>query len=402
MNITVKPVETSRELRLANDLCADTHGEGTPARALEWLRTCGVNYPGFELEHTRIAVLDNEIVGALRLTSDTIRLGEARLKMGGLGWVTTAPQHRRKGICRLLMHDVLRYMREHGYHLSMLFGIPDFYGKFGYVTTLADYSVSVDTMEALTFDNPFKVSKAKPSEIRALQHMHDANDAGVACSLLRVTGHIKSKWQSAPSPHVLKDDDGHPLAYFDGKRDGDCFRVTEVGVSEPGLCGTVVKAAATMAEAEMRATIRFLVPPPHPLARYLLQFKSRHQMRIDRDADGMMAFINIGETLEHMIPEWEDLLSKALAREVRTELTLVVDGTCFRVRANRGAMDVALSPGANKISLSQWDLMHLLTGYRHAEDILDAAHGVLTKDARALALTLFPKRCPFVWHFDRF
>ncbi|MEQ1864951.1 MAG: heavy metal translocating P-type ATPase, partial [Micropepsaceae bacterium] len=129
--------------------------------------------------------------------------------------------------------------------------------------------------------------------------------------------------------------------------------------SEHPLAAAIVRAAGAVAKAEELARIRFCVPPPHPLARFLAQFPSVHEARIERDGGGMMAFINIAETLESMIPEWENLLVKSAAHELRTEFTLVVDRTAFRIRANRGAIDVASTPGTSKIGLKSADLMHL-------------------------------------------
>ena len=91
-----------------------------------------------------------------------------------------------------------------------------------------------------------------------------------------------------------------------------------------------------------------------------------------------------------------------MARELRTEFTLVVDRANYRIRANRGAIDVATTAGACKIGLSGGDLMHLLTGYRHPGDVLDERRCIVTTDARALFGTVFPKRHPYVWRFDRF
>ncbi|HNR32811.1 MAG TPA: hypothetical protein PKI11_18110, partial [Candidatus Hydrogenedentes bacterium] len=84
------------------------------------------------------------------------------------------------------------------------------------------------------------------------------------------------------------------------------------------------------------------------------------------------------------------------------EVTLLVERVPYRVRANRGAIDVAAASGTNKVSLGRADMVHILTGYRYIEDILATQHRVLTRRARALLALLFPKRPPFVWPMDRF
>lgn len=401
MDIRLKPVETDEELHSAHELMAHVHAGNAP-ESRRWLYEHSQRYPGFRREHTRIACLGDHVVSALRISTDTILLGESRLKMGGIGWVTTAKEYRGKGLCRRLMEDALDCMRRSNYHVSMLFGIPDFYHRFGYVTALADYSITMDTVEGLKFGSVLRIRSAKPGDIPALQKVHSLSNTGVACSVLRTTAHFKNRWNGWKTWYVLTDEHGKVEAYFIAGAEGERLRVDDVGVADPGLCAAVVGAAARLAADESLGNIRFYVPPPHPLSRYLLQFRSTHEMRVDRNAGGMMAFVNIEETLESLIPEWENLLQQTPVGSLRTEVTLIVDGASFRIRSNRGAVDVSLFPGKNKISLSAGELMHLIAGYRHVEDVVAPKQCVVAPDARRLLATIFPKRCPYVWCFDRF
>lgn len=400
--LTVRAVETEEELRLANDLMAKQHATDYFA-ALHWLESCGAGYPGFRPEHTRIALWKGELAGALRVNTETVRLGEARLKMGGLGWVTTAPRHRHKGVCRTLMHNTLEYMRSNNYHVSMLFGIPNFYHRFGFTTTLADYAIVMETIETLSLGQATaRVREAKPGDIGAVQRLHAACDADVACSLLRSSAHLTNKWDRCKDLRVITNEQGKVTAYFMAHREENALRIDEVGLCGPDASQDLLAACARFAADEAVGQLRFLIPPPHPFARFLLGFKSTHEMRLVRDSGGMMAAVNVGETLESMIPEWEGLLAGTALHDARTETTLLVDRVPYRIRANRGAIDVAQTPGTNKVSLTGPDLMHLLTGYLHTDDVLNARRRMLTNEARAFLNSLFPKRTPYVWMFDRF
>ncbi len=402
-DLRVKPVETDEEMRLANDLMAKAHWTDYFA-AIHWMETCGAGYPDFQREHTRIALWKNEIAGALRVTTETIRLGEARLKTGGIGWVTTAAHHRQKGVCRALLNDTFHYMKSHNYHVTMLFGIPNFYHRFGFATTLSDYTITIELEDALTAPRAScRAREAKPGDIAAIQRIHAANDGDVACSLLRSSAHITNKWaHRCKGMRVLTDDKGKVLAYFIGRKSAERLMVEEVGVADCGLCDAVLGACAHMANEEAVGRVQFLVPPPHVFARFLLQFKTVHEMHVVRDSGGMMAFVNFSEAVESLIPEWESLISASSLLDRRIELTLIVDNTHCRIRANRGAVDIAPFPGANKVSLTSADMIRLVTGYLHVEDVLAKRRRILTEDARTLLSVLFPKRDPYVWNFDRF
>lgn len=401
-DLIVRGVETDEELKIANDLMAKVHMPDYFV-ALNWLESCGAGYPGYRREHTRIAFWRGELAGSLRMNTETIRIGEARLKTGGFGWVTTAARHRHKGICRALINDTLDYMRQNNFHVSMLFGIPDFYHRFAFTTTLADYGIVFDVSQVLTLTPvTLRVREAKPGDIPAIQRIHNSNDTDVACSLLRSSGHLTNKWGRDKGIRVLTNSQGKVMAYFAARRESDHLRVTEVGVADGADCREILGACARLAGAEALGRIRFLVPPPHLFARYLLRYRSIHEMQVFRDSGGMMAFVNVPETLESMIPEWENLLARSALRDSRIEVTLVLGRTYLRIRANRGAIDVAQSMGTNKVGLDLAELMHLVTGYSYLQDILTQRRRVLTEKAREFLAVIFPKRCPYVWPFDRF
>ncbi|HUW62918.1 MAG TPA: GNAT family N-acetyltransferase [Candidatus Bathyarchaeia archaeon] len=400
--LVVKPVENNDELRDAVDMIAKTFAIDYFA-ATRWIESRGAGYPGHRREHTRIALWNGEPAGALRINSETIRIGEARLKTGGLGWVTTLPRHRNKGIATALVQDALDYMVRHNYHVSMLFGIPNFYHRFTFTTTLAEHNAVIETGEALAADKKgLRMRQAKPGDIPAIQKIHAGGDTATACSLLRSSAHITSQWEHWKGARVLTNGQGRVVGYFHGAREGDCYVVKEAGLGDTSVAGDVLYACARLAGDEALGQIRFHVPPTHALARVLLQYKSIHEMHILGIPYGMMAFVNLGEALESLIPEWENLLEQSALRDVRVEATLLVDKNAYRIRANKGAIDVAQAAGANKVTLSASNLMHLATGYRHPEDVLDEKRRMLTSEARALIETIFPKRNPYVWLLDRF
>ena len=400
--LVVKPVENDDELCGAVDMIAKTFTMDY-FTATRWIQSRGAGYPGHRREHTRIALWNGEPAGALRINSETIRIGEARLKMGGLGWVTTIPRHRNKGVASALVQDALEYMARHNYHVSMLFGIPNFYHRFGFTTTLAEHNAVIETGEAFAAEKKgLRVRQAKPGDISAIQKIHAASDTATTCSLLRSSAHITSQWEQWKGVRVLTNGQGRVVGYFHGVRDADCYAVKEAGVADPSVAGDLLHACARLAGDEALAQIRFHAPPTHALARFLLQYKSIHEMHILGIPYGMMAFVNLGETLESLIPEWENLLAQSSLRDLRVEATLLVDNDAYRIRANKGAVDVAQAAGPNKISLSPSNLAHLVTGYRYPEDILDEKRRMLTPEARILIETIFPKRHPYVWLLDRF
>ena len=195
---------------------------------------------------------------------------------------------------------------------------------------------------------------------------------------------------------------GRVVAYVLAKEKEKTLVVQEVGIEDPSVAPDVLAYCARCAQDAYRPRIQFLIPPEHPFARYLVRFESVHEMRISRDRGGMMAFVDLGEALESMLPEWDALMVNSAAGKGRCEVTLLVEGRSYRLRSSHGAIDVAETPGRHKFSISQIDLMRLLTGYSHFEDVYCAERRLLPSMAREFLATIFPKRNPCVHPFDRF
>jgi len=389
------------EIAFANELMAKAH-RGNYYDSLRKVQG-HAGYPGHRPEYTRLAYWNGEIAGTLRITEDSIRLGEARLHMGGLGWVSTAEEHRHKGIARELVADTMQFLRGRNFHVAMLFGIPNFYHRFGFTTVLGDYEVRIATLEGLSAPRaPYRVRLVKPGDLTAVQRFHNLSDHATACSLIRIAPHFALKWERWRETRVLTDERGKVYAYFVPRRTSAGLMVDEVGLADRSACGDVLHACATLAQEELAQDICFHMPPEHPFAQYVAQFRSRHEVQHTRDEGGMMAFVNLGETLESMLPEWEAQTQNSAARGLRVEVTLVVDRVPYRVRANKGAIDVAMATGANKFSLSQAELMQLLTGSRYLDEVLLQRRRILSPESRVLLGALFPKRSAYVWPLDRF
>ena len=401
--LQVRAVENKDEEHQAHDLMIKVH-ELDYFKWMQWMESTGIGFPGFRREHTRIALLNGQLVGALRLTSYTIRIGEARLRMGGLGWVTTNPRFRKRGVATALMEDVLHYMREHGYHVSMLFGIPNFYHKFGYSTSLAEYATTVTVGELSDIKVPkYKLRKGKPGDISAISKIHNQHEDDVACSLIRGRAHISNQWRSWENVQVMTNEQGKVFGYFVPRLKEQELILDEAGVLKREECRYLLHACAKLAHESYRDRIRFRMPPEHIVSRHLMQYRSNHVTCLTREEGGMLAVINPLETLESMLPEWEMLLQTHQLAVSDLELSFYIHKRSYRLRFHRGALDITEGVvGKNRIGLQNSDLVHLLTGYIHLDDILARQRRILSGDARTLLKVLFPKRTPFVWPLDCF
>lgn len=400
--VTIKAVETDEELYRATRLMTAAHRSEVSHRCA-WLERNGATYPRFKREHTRIALWNGELAGALRVSTDTIRIGEARLKTGGLGWVSIAANFQGRNVRDMLVRQTLEYLKEHRYHLSMIFGQSQAYERFGFVGAMRDYTAHIDctkTPRPGSFTG--RARPVKPGDIGALQRMQSSNSLDISCSILRERAHFTNQWEQFKDATVFTS--------AQGKIDGYLLLRSEIGklhIHEAEAVGDaafrdIVSYVFGVAKERLITRLVFHGSPNHPVMRVLSNSVSPEALRLSSGRAGMVRITDVDETLESMIPEWESRAHRSLLREMDCEVTLLLENGPYRIRVRFGAVDIASQSGKNKFSLDQAIFTQLLTGCRDIAEIWPLERRLITREGRALLEILFPKRDPYMALFDRF
>jgi len=74
-----------------------------------------------------------------------MRIGTARVKIGGILSVETEEPYRLKGYATRVMNSTLDKMKADKYAISVLLGIRDFYHRFGYAPVMANPNLFIKT-----------------------------------------------------------------------------------------------------------------------------------------------------------------------------------------------------------------------------------------------------------------
>ncbi len=130
----------------------------------------------------RVAFWNDQIVASCRLFLRTLALG---LSAGGIGEVCTAHDHRRRGLSKVLLQNVMDIMKEHQLQISLLHAAPAFFPVYetvgGYVCSTSSWSlvpISTSqllqiTAESLTSQCSFIIREASfPKDTDQLSQLH--------------------------------------------------------------------------------------------------------------------------------------------------------------------------------------------------------------------------------------
>lgn len=115
------------------------------------------------------------------------RIGRATLWMGGVAGVNTDPASREQGLARRLLTFAVEWMRDQGFDWSGLFGIPNFYTRFGYASALPEYELTIATAraEGARLSHLVRPLQGSEQERRALLDIYQTANATATGTVLR-------------------------------------------------------------------------------------------------------------------------------------------------------------------------------------------------------------------------
>jgi predicted acetyltransferase len=356
----------------------------------------------------REIVVENEPIASLIVTDHQIRIGSAVVRMAGIGDVHTQREHRMKGHASRLLEDTVAYMVDQGYDVSMLFGIPNFYSKFGYAVCLPSYTLKVETRSAEDAQRRADVRivhPIEPEQMASVVDLYNQDNAFRTCSVVRTPEEFNEfrGWWNVPVDHLsMTDGNGQFLAYLVLDRSRKAVNVTELASADEQLYPTLLYELAQMAIERRCEYITFSLPLDHPFAEHVQRYGCEWTAKTERDGGGMMRIINQETLMNKIQPELERRVSR---NTTHAQGTLAIETDIGMTVLTLGERAVGVSSkgtAPNRIELSQDRLMQLVCGHRSARDVLNDPKVASTGDILPALETVFPKGVPYIWAADHF
>jgi len=340
--------------------------------------------------------VDGEKVSWLRVIDFDMTYGCSIVRMGGIAGVGTKEEHRLKGYASRVLNATVDWMSDQGYHCSLLFGIPDFYWRFGYATVLSDATTTVLVRAAETAgDLDFTVRPLDEEDIPRVRRLHNENASGRICGLILPdswTGFRKSSsWNQKAGCLVVESPAGEFAGY--GVYDLGCpeVKVSEVETSDRRAQGALLKAFAKTGVKNREKEIRFLGPSNHPFAVFCRRFGAVHTERIERCARGMARLCDLFLFFSAVAAEL-GRRSLVLPADTNTSVGFKTDiGQCT-LKVNRGRVEpvTGITNVDSTVECKQSTLVRLVFGICDYQDFALGKDVVITGDPGPVLSALFP------------
>jgi predicted acetyltransferase len=339
---------------------------------------------------------DQEASG-LGVVELALRVSDIVLRCGGIAGVHTARDYRESGYARQVLEDSLAFMREEGYHLSALLGIPNFYHKLGYAAAFVDAKSVVATINAEAALPRYSWREHTPADLPAIASLYTAMTAQRTGALVRDPAtwpgfRWGANWADRVGGLVLVDGE-QVVGYLSYNLSAADCSFGEVGYRDETVFSTLLAAATQLGLARRKESLTFYAPPDDRFLAYCRRYGCETTILYRRHAGGMARIINQSALL--------DVVQQLLAQRLR-DAALPWAGTLL-LRTDLGEEALRFGPGATlRAAMPQELLAQLLLGYRSVADALFESEAQVEEAALPVLEALFPQGYPYLWSADMF
>jgi hypothetical protein len=355
--------------------------------------------------------------------------------MDGIGGVETEKECRHRGYARRVLDAVVQHMEEGEAALSMLYGIPGFYPRFGYATAGPEHYIDMPgPFDGAVLPPGWQVRPFIPTDLPALRRLYDQNTArGVGAAVRSLEAGpwaklVEPEGKGAEGCRVVEAADRQIRAYawrarwhwYVGiieKHEPDALVIAEVMADGSAAADAVLAACRAWAaeESETRAEpvnrVILGLPPEGPVAA-AARYQDAHLMRRYQRCGGSMArVLDVERLLAALRPELAERLRAAgspfsgivrLQTEIgEARLVITQEGVAVQGQGH-AAVHSAGAAAERVLRLPQETLARLALGAFPPEDLLARLEEPPGAEARQLMTMLFPLRHPHMYLPDRF
>ena len=382
------------------------HGPGVADMTRELI----LNHPDTRPEHWLYveASATGEIVSSLCLIPWTLDYEGVSLQAGEMGIVGTRAEYRHQGLVRrqAARHGAL--LREGGYHLSHIQGIPYFYRQFGYAYALpleGGWRLELDMIDQAAGHAAYSYKLATAHDVGTLCELYERGTSDLAVHTRRDGGIWRyllgpsTKTEMAAETWLVLDQESEPVAYLriPGSGFGEGLIVNEASPLDARASSAVLRQLRTWSAGRGKPYIRLCLPETHTLleaARYLGAHtlgRSAGQIKL---VDIERLLRRIGHVLERRIAESP---RSGLTEDVCLNLYREAYTLSFREGRLAGVVRLGFSDQGG-IRIPPLLLAPLMLGYQSREELAQADHDVSVSPRwQPVVDVLFPKRTSFLY-----
>ncbi|MEN6355476.1 MAG: GNAT family N-acetyltransferase [Armatimonadota bacterium] len=371
--------------------------------------------------HTRVELnIDGECVSWLKIVPMTIRAGSAQIRMDGIADVGTREEHRMKGCSRCVLNAAIDHMTGGDAAVSMLYGISNFYHKFGYATSGPEHYILFTNLD----DDVPADWTSRPFSLEDLGDVRSIYDTATSAATGTAIRHPESEvWSKLATSIESSDDACHVIVGSDGiahayvwlahwcysveklrRQFSDALIIGEAVADSPIAADALLAACKQLAIDRNVKRVLLASPPDCHVANAAMRQDSRFISDFDACGGSMIRVLDVKRLLDSLVPEIKVHLENINPAYTGT-LTFNTDiGNAAIVIEHDDVIvqDAKPNPDNPVIEIPQAELGRLALGVFTPTDIMERLASPPDTNTSKLVQQLFPLRHPHMYLPDRF
>jgi predicted acetyltransferase len=354
--------------------------------------------------------LDGEAVSGMAIVKKQMQVGSAVVRQGGIAGVWTAEAHRKKGYASRVMWEGIAWMEKQQYEMSILFGIADFYHRYGYAPVFAEQAMTIDTLRLQALTGTYRTRKMKVSDLDAVKRVYrkyNAERTGMDARredwvpMWRMPRMGDGTTRRAGQVWVVCDDQDCIKGFVVFDAQVGRLVVSEVcGVDRDALV-TIGAAIGRRAKREGAEHVRFCVPVDDPFLGICRSLGYSMSASYPFNSGSMGRIICLESLMQKMTRVF---LNRVITSGLGWAGDLVLKTDIGTVGLQVGKTGVLIQEKVKRpqVYISQMALSQLVMGYRGVCDVVRDDGVSIPKRLLPVMDVLFPVGNPYMWWSDRF
>jgi predicted N-acetyltransferase YhbS len=357
-----------------------------------------IYHGNYDWETSRIGIIDSKIVTHWGVWGHGMRIGSGVVRVGGIGVVATDFDFRKKGLMAKTANASIEAMREAGYDMTILFGIDDFYYKFGYTRAWAETSFIVKTSDLPKEKPALQIHKFPVKQRDDLDALYNRENTGFTGTAVKPT-YMKNPFLPKTEGYLWRDKQNNTAGYIiTWEWDGRIYINEPIGDVEQILrcVGMVVR------KKEYKEARFFGMHYESELCKTLRRRTCRAETSYKRCGEAMIRTLNLESTLKKISGELSNRIKKSCCNDWNGVMLIsdLREKACLRI--DDGKVSV-ISLTETKHSVRGGDeIAQLLIGSDEPEEVIEAGRIKISGDAKCLVKILFPNQHPCLGAWDRY
>lgn len=354
--------------------------------------------------------LDGEAVSGMAIVKKQMQVGSAVVRQGGIAGVWTAEAHRKKGYASRVMWEGVSWMEKQKYEMSILFGIADFYHRYGYGVAFAEQAMTMDTVRLLELEGVYHTRKMKVSDLDAVKRVYrkyNAERTGMDARredwvpMWRMPRMGEGTTRRAGQVCVVCDDKDRIKGFVVFDAQAGRLSVSEVcGVDRDALV-TIGSVIGRHAKREGTEQVRFSVPMDDPFLQVCKPLGYSGSVSYPFNSGSMGRIICLESLMQKLTGVFFNRVM-ASGLDWFGDVVLKTDIGTVGLHVGRTGVSIQKKTGRPQVYISQMALSQMVMGYRGVYDVVHDVGVSIPKRLLPVMDVLFPMGNPYMWWSDRF